>query len=76
MVGTPRHDLHALFAFALRESDWPLASAIAVGLGRTEKSKGRLALEVLRESGRPGSPRSLSQLERWSSISRSIGLPD
>ena len=71
---TPR-DPVALFAFALRESDWVLADLIATSLAHRPAAQERLLLAVREQAGRAG-PSSLAELSGWAQLSRRLGIGD
>ena len=79
MVESAKHDLFALFEFALREHDWLLADLMAPALLRSEPSGLRLQDRLSVAAKRPGSPGSLETLHRWAQLARALelqGCPD
>ena len=69
-----RHDPFSVFEFALRESDWVLADLLASRLGGSELSRLRLEHELEAGYGLPGRPRSLDELRRLATLTRSLDL--
>ena len=76
MVATKKHDLYALFAFALRENDWGLADAIASWLLDLDRDPVRLEAIVDRASRRPGAPATLGGVEHWATIAGELDQRD
>ncbi len=74
MDRSSRHDPVALFAFALRESDWVLAALIATSIRRRPLELARLRTVVSEAAGARASPSSLSELEGWARMSRRLGI--
>lgn len=72
---TPR-DPVALFAFALRESDWVLADLIATSLAHRPAARERLLLAVRKQAGTHAGPSSLAELSGWAELSRRLGIGD
>jgi hypothetical protein len=64
----------ALFRFALRERDWPLAGLLAGSLGRSVALRPTLAREVRASAAaNPGGPRSLGALRALGALIRFLG---
>jgi len=76
MIATKKHDLYALFAFALRENDWGLADAIASWLLDLDRDPVRLEAIVDRASRRPGAPVTLGELEHWATLAGELDQRD
>jgi hypothetical protein len=74
MVGAPKHDLFALFGFAVREHDWVLADEIANRLLAERDGRMRLKRELRRIKEPVASPGSLRSLELWSALARDLDL--
>jgi hypothetical protein len=70
------HDPVALFAFALRESDWVLADLIATSLVHRPALRRRLTLAAREGAGARASPSSLAELRGWARMSRRLGIGD
>ncbi len=70
------HDPVALFAFALRESDWVLADLIAASIADRPAARDRLLLAVRAGAGARASPSSLAELSSWARLSRRLGIGD
>jgi hypothetical protein len=75
MNGSTPRDPVALFAFALRESDWVLADLIATSLAHRPAARQRLSVAIEQQAGHAG-PSSLAELSGWASISRVLGIGD
>ncbi len=75
MTGSATRDPVALFAFALRESDWVLADLIASSLADRPAVRGRLLRAVREQAGR-AAPSSLAELSGWAQLSRRLGIGD
>ena len=75
MTGSAHRDPVALFAFALRESDWVLADLIAASLAHRPAARRRLLRAVREQAGRAG-PSSLAELSGWAQLSRRLGIGD
>ncbi len=76
MTRSPPRDPVALFAFALRESDWVLADLIATSLARRPAARKRLLLAVREQAGSGAGPASLGELGAWAQLSRRLGIGD
>lgn len=70
MVNAIQHDPVSLFDFALRESDWVLADLLAGHLAESRTARRRLERRLQSQSGRPGRPMSLPELERLANLTR------
>jgi hypothetical protein len=68
------HSPFAVFRFALRERDWPLAAALARALGESERGRRRLEAELAHAPslGR-GRPPSVLALEVLGRLLRTLG---
>jgi hypothetical protein len=75
MTRSAPRDPVALFAFALRESDWVLADLIATSLAHRPAVRERLLRAIREQAGRAG-PASLVELRGWAQLSRRLGIGD
>ncbi len=75
MTRSAHRDPVALFAFALRESDWVLADLIATSLAHRPAARRRLLLAIREQAGRAG-PSSLTELSGWAQLARRLGIGD
>jgi hypothetical protein len=71
-----RLDPVAMFAFALRESDWVLADLIASSLAGRPATRSLLQAAAARAARARASPASLSELSGWAELSRALGIGD
>lgn len=74
MRSAPR-DPVALFAFALRESDWVLADLLAASLAHRPAARRRLRRAIREQRGRAG-PSSLAELSGWAQLACRLGIGD